>query len=82
MDGANYLAIFSVGNTTRPTCRVDVGDTVALECPVNTSNWERDGRGVCDNFTCTLHGLEPDDFGLYTCAEYVIVLVVGNEIYF
>ena len=79
MDGANFLPIFSVGNTTRPTCRVDVGDIVALECPVNTSNWERYGHTVCNDSTCTLDGLEPDDFGLYTCEEYEIVLIAGNN---
>ena len=70
---------FLVGNTTRPTCKVDVGDIVALECPVNTCTWERDGRAVCDNSTCTLDALEPDDFGLYTCVEYEIVLIAGKN---
>ena len=57
---------------------MDVGDIVALECPGNTSNWERDGRAVCESSTCTLDGLGPDEFGLYTCAEYEIVLIAGK----
>ena len=56
---------------------MDVGDSVTLECAGNTSSWEREARAVCDKSTCTLNELEPDDFGLYTCAEYELVLIPG-----
>ena len=73
-----------IRNTTRPTCtcRVDVGDTVALECPSNTSTWERDGQTVCNDSICTLEGLKPDELGLYTCAENEVVLIAGIRLCF
>ena len=77
-------SIHAVGNTTRPACAADIGDTVTLECPVNyTSSWRRDNEAVCDNSTCTLPSIRTNDLGLYTCGggnEVVLIQGIYNTI--
>ena len=65
-------------NSTVSTCTPCAGDNARLECPVNTSHWEKNNRTVCDEPNCTLGRVSKDDLGFYQCAEYGIVLAVGK----
>ena len=63
---------------TVSTCTSCTGDNARLECPVNTSHWEKNNRTVCDEPNCNLGRVSKDDLGFYQCAEYGIVLAVGK----
>ena len=65
-------------NSTVSTCTSCKENSVHLECPVNTSHWEKDNNTVCEESSCTLQRVSESDIGYYQCAQYGIVLAVGT----